>query len=82
MVLHFGRHRWMPECCKVLNRQKPTWTAMVPLKRGESMQQVLRFFNSITRLISLQIRCLLYSWIDEWSDLMTAYDVIVKHSAM
>ena len=48
---------------------------MVPLKRGESLQQILRFFNSLTRLISLQIRCLLYSWIDEWMDLMSSYQV-------
>jgi hypothetical protein len=26
----------------------------------------------------LQIRCLLYSWIEEWKDLMSSYQVLTK----
>lgn len=64
---------WIPECCTVLNRHKPSWADMVPLKRGESLQQILRFFNSLSRLIVLQIRWLLYSWMDEWLTIMSYY---------
>lgn len=46
---------------------------MVPLKRGESLQQIMRFFNSLSRLIALQIRELLYNWIDEWLTAVSVY---------
>jgi hypothetical protein len=26
----------------------------------------------------LQIRCLLYSWIEEWKDIMSSYQVLTK----
>lgn len=48
---------------------------MVPLKRGESLQQMMRFFNSLSILIALQIRWLLYSWMEEWLLVMSIYQM-------
>lgn len=54
---------------------KPTWSSMVPLKHGESMQQITRFLNSVSWLVALQIRRLLYAWMDEWLGLVKSYEV-------
>jgi len=54
---------------------KATWVAMIPLKSGESVRQVERFFNSIAGLISIQIRHLLQDWILKWESLILSYQV-------
>ncbi|EFX65497.1 hypothetical protein DAPPUDRAFT_333133 [Daphnia pulex] len=62
--------KWIPECCAVLNRHLGPHG---PIKTRQIVAAKPALFNSLTRLISLQIRCLLYSWIEEWKDLMSSY---------
>ena len=72
--------RWIPECHSILLRLKATWMPMVPLKHGESLQQIRRFFRCITGLISIQIRHLLYDWLKEWQSLIELYKATTLYS--
>jgi len=56
-------------------KMKPSWAKMVPLKNGESLQQIKRFFNSLARLMSILIRQLVYRWINEWLIAINLYKV-------
>lgn len=56
---------------------KPTWAAMVPLKSGESLKQIKRFFNCLARLISMHVRRLLHEWLDEWLSVIQIYRVSI-----
>jgi hypothetical protein len=56
-------------------RLKPTWLSMVPLKVGESLQQIKRFFQSLALMLSLQVRRLLTNWMHEWISQILSYKV-------
>jgi len=74
-IINWQIQRWIPECHFLLMKMKPLWAKMVPLKKGESLQQIKRFFNSLARLMSISIRQLVYGWLNEWLTTINLYKV-------
>ncbi|XP_059479374.1 dynein axonemal heavy chain 3-like [Neocloeon triangulifer] len=49
---------WLPACADVLNDQRDEWRHLAPLRRGETLRHVKRFFGCVAALMSRQLRSL------------------------